>query len=95
MNIKGVLVDGNDGHTYLLGIGPRTGGNQAERPTIWRVTGARYESLEETRSASSTIRDAFELPDLQPGMRHDDHVKRAMIEAISALLRKFFEKARW
>lgn len=57
MNVKGILAKGGDGQSYLLGIGPRPSGVQAERPTIWRITGARYESLEETRSASSTIRD--------------------------------------
>lgn len=95
MKVKGILVEGNDGETYLLGIGPRSGGKQRERPTIWRVSGAHFDSLEETRTASSTIRDRFNLNGLEPGMTHDDHVKHAMIEAFSRALRKFFEKVRW
>ena len=63
MKIRGILVEANDGHTYLLGIGARTGGAQVERPTVWRVSGSTYESLEETRTASETIRDQFELSD--------------------------------
>ena len=35
MKVKGILVEGGDGHTYLLGIGPRIGGALPERPTIW------------------------------------------------------------
>jgi hypothetical protein len=61
MIVKGILVEANDGSSYLLGIGPRSTGAQAERPTIWRVDGATYESLEESRSASRTIREEFDL----------------------------------
>lgn len=96
MNVRGILVDAADGHTYLLGIGPRIGGAQTERPTVWRVTGASYQSLEETRSASGTIRDQFNLAvPLVPGLTHDEHVKQAVLEAITGFMKKFFGKSRW
>jgi len=96
MKVKGILVDANDGRTYLLGIGPRTSGAQAERPTVWRVSGASYESLEESRSASVTIRDHFDLSvPLVPGLTHDEHVKQAVLEGISAFVKKFFGEVRW
>lgn len=96
MNVRGILVDASDGGTYLVGIGPRKSGAQAERPTVWRVSGARYESLEESRSASATIRDYFGLlVQLVPGMTHDEHVKHAVLEGISSFIRKFFGEVRW
>jgi hypothetical protein len=61
MQIKGLLVEAPNGEHYLLGIGPRATGTQTERPTIWRVSGAQFESLEETRSASSTIRETLDV----------------------------------
>jgi hypothetical protein len=96
MRVKGILVEGNDGNTYLLGIGPRSSGVQAERPTIWRVSSAQYESLEETRTASATIRDNFGLQkQLGPGQTHDDHVKQATLEALTEFVTKFFDRVRW
>lgn len=96
MKVRGILVDASDGHTYLLGIGPRSGGAQAERPTVWRVSGAKYELLEETRTASVTVRDQFNLPvPLVAGLTHDEHVKQAVLEGISAFIKKFFGEVRW
>lgn len=96
MKLRGILIEAGDGLTSLLGIGPRTGGARAERPTVWRVSGASYESLEGTRSASVTIREQFDLPvQLVPGLTHDEHVKQAVPEGVSAFIRKFFGGVRW
>jgi hypothetical protein len=96
MKVKGILVEGKDGGTYLLGIGPRTGGVQTARPTIWSVSGAQYESLEETRTASATIRERLELQvQLAPGKTHDEHVKQATLEALTGFIQTFFGNARW
>ena len=96
MEVKGILVRGTDGQEYLVGIGPRATGVQTERPTIWRVTGASFESLEETRTASSTIRDRLELQSPpQSGQTHDEHVKQAAIEAVAGFLTQFFQGSRW
>ena len=55
-----------------------------------------YESLEETRTASVTIRDQFDLPvTLVAGQTHDEHVKQAVLEGISAFIKKFFGEVRW
>lgn len=96
MKVKGLLVEGKNGEEYLLGVGPRATGVQKERPTIWRVTGAQYESLEETRAASPTIRDRLDLNfPLQPGFTHDEHVKWAVIEGLRTFLVEFFAGVRW
>ncbi len=96
MKVRGILVDGEDGQTYLLGIGPRSGGSQAERPSIWRVSGANYESLEESRSAAPTIRDCLGIKeDLAPPQNHDSHVKHATLEALTEFIKKFFYRVRW
>jgi hypothetical protein len=91
MRVKGILVEGVDGQTYLLGIGPRSGGSQAERPTIWRVSAAQYESLEESRTASTTIRDHLGVT----GQNHDEHVKQATLAAVTEFTKEFFGKVRW
>ena len=96
MNVKGVLVEGTDGELYLVGIGRRSAGAQTERPTIWRVFGAEFQSLEESRTASSTIRERLNLDvALRPGFTHDEHVKWAAIEGVNRFLSKFFAHARW
>jgi hypothetical protein len=96
MRVLGLLVEGSNNDRYLIGIGPRDGGVQAERPTIWRVTGESLESLEKSRTASSTIRENLNLQfPPQPGSTHDEHVKQAVIEGLTGLLSKFFRDARW
>jgi hypothetical protein len=96
MEVRGILVEGKSGELYLLGIGPRSTGVQSERPTIWRVENSSFTSLEETRSASSTIRDRLDLSiSLAAGMTHDEHIKWAVLQAISAFLTKFFSGVRW
>lgn len=96
MRVKDILVEGKNGQTYLLGIGPRSGGIQAARPTIWRVSTAQFESLEETRTASATIRDQLGLQ-AQPvtGQNHDEYVKQATLEAVTDFIKKFFAGVRW
>jgi len=96
MQVKGILVQGKDGREYLVGIGPRTAGKQKERPTIWRLDPSGWTSLEETREASSTIRQQLGLTaPLQPGLTHDEHVKWAVLEGMSDLMTTFFGNARW
>ena len=96
MRVKGILVEGKDGNEYLLGIGLRESGRQKERPTIWQRTGGKWVSLEETREASVTIRDQLGLTaPLQPGLTHDEHVKWAVLESLSAFTTTFFADARW
>ncbi len=96
MDIRGILVEGKAGELYLLGIGPRSKGVQQERPTIWRVEGCSFVSLEETRTASATIRERLDLSSgLAPGMTHDEHVKWAVLEAMSGFLSRFFSGVRW
>jgi len=92
-----------DGKEYLVGTGPRTGGRQRERPTVWRRGQTGWISLEETRETSSTVREQFGLDapllpgqrPLRPGQTHDEHVKRALLEGISGLMMAFFRDARW
>ena len=96
MKVKGILVEGDDGHSYLLGIGPRSGGAQVERPTIWRVSDAHYEPLEVTRTASTTIRDELGLhTQLSATQNHDSHVKHATLEALTEFIKTFFHSVRW
>jgi len=96
MELKNVLVEGKNGELYSLGIGPRSTGGQNERPTIWRVSGAQLESLEESRTASSINRDRLDLRfSLQPGFTHDEQVKWATLEAMTGFITKLFRDARW
>jgi hypothetical protein len=96
MKVRGLLVEGKNGEEYVLGIGPRSSGIQRQRPTIWRVDSARYEPLEKSRAASSTIRDRLDLAaKLKPGLTHDDHVKWAVLEALSKFTTQFFSGCRW
>jgi hypothetical protein len=96
MKVKGILVEGDDGQTYLLGMGPRSGGAQPTRPTIWRVSASQYEPLEETRTASTTIRENLGLQSqLTAGQNHDSHVKHATIEAVTEFIKTFFHSVRW
>jgi hypothetical protein len=96
MKVRGILVEGADGKTYLIGIGPRAEGIQPERPTIWHVAGATFKSLEETRSASATIRDHFALQtELGPNPTHDEYVKQAALESLAEFIKKFFKGVRW
>lgn len=96
MKVRGLLVEGKNGEEYLLGIGSRDVGVQKQRPTIWRVEGARYEALEKTRAASSTIRDRLDpAAPLRAGFTHDDHIKWVVIEALQKFLLQFFGAVRW
>ncbi len=97
MKVRGLLVEGKNGEEYLLGIGPRASGVQTERPTIWRVQGAQYDSLEKDRLASSTIRDRLDLAAQLKATEftHDEHIKWAVIEALQKFLLQFFAGVRW
>jgi hypothetical protein len=94
MRVKGLLVEGNDGQEYLLGLGSRTAGKQKNRPTIWRRDQAGFVPLELTREGSSTVRGKLGIA-VQPGETHDEHVKRAVLEVVGEFLKTFFEGARW
>lgn len=101
MRVKGILVEGSDGHEYLLGIGPRPTGKQKERPTIWRLTDGEFTPLEPTKEGSVTIREQLEMPvprgwnRLPSGWSHDEYVKLAVLEAMGRFLHTFFGAARW
>jgi hypothetical protein len=55
MKVKGILVEGNDGHEYLLGFEPGTAG-QTRPPTLSRrPAGGAFEPLESAREASKAV----------------------------------------
>jgi hypothetical protein len=96
IKVRGILVEGEDRREYLLGIGERKTGKQKERPTLWRRDGTGWTSLEQTREASATIRDQLDMRNPpRPGLTHDEHVKWAVLESLSAFVKQFFASARW
>lgn len=94
MEVMGILVRGKDGNEYLLGAAKRATGKTIG-PFIKRRDGSTWTSLEETRNASGVIREQLLDVSEEKLKNHDDHVKRAVMEALSAFLEDFLKTARW
>ena len=93
MVVKGILIEGKDGQEYLLGSGPRARG-KTEGPFIKRRDGNQWTPLERERIASEMIREQLLGYPNSIGT-HDEHVKQAVLCALSDFLDQFLKTARW
>ncbi len=83
--VKGILIEGNDGHEYLLGFGPT---QQAKSPTLSRRrTDGTFEPLADTWEASKVAVTQLGITDphvIGPGWGKDLFLWTAFKEALKA-----------
>ena len=83
--VKGILIEGSDGHEYLLGFRPT---EQTKSPTLSRrQADGTFEPLEDTREASKVVVAQLGLTGphlIGPGMGKDFFLWGAFEEALKA-----------
>lgn len=83
--VKGILIEGNDGHEYLLGFGPT---EQTKSPTLSRQqANGTFEPLKDTLEASKVVVAQLGLRGprlIGPGMGKDFFLWGAFQEALKA-----------
>lgn len=83
--VQGILIEGSDGHEYLLGFGPA---EQATSPILSRRrTDGRFEPLQDTKEASKVAMKQIGITRprlIGPGMGTDFFLWMAFQEALKA-----------
>ncbi len=83
--VKGILIEGNDGHEYLLGFGPT---QHAKSPTLSRRRAdGTFEPLQDTREASKVAVTQLGITGphvIGPGWGKDSFLWMAFKEALKA-----------
>jgi hypothetical protein len=89
MKVKGILIEGTDGHEYLLGFGRRPIGQKTKGPTLSRRNpDGTFHALETTREASSVARERLGItgaPLVKPGWGKDAYLWLAFEDALNLL----------
>ena len=87
MNVKGILVEGRDGHEYLLGFARRPTGELSGPPTLSRRgsdgTFQVYEDLQEASRVAASQLARREARLIGPGWGRDLFLWRAFADALT------------